>query len=384
MNEFKLLTFSSDVVVPENNPYLTVPQQIRAKDELSTKVYGNDLTRTDMLLGLGKEDEGFFALIVDNYDIGNVVGLRFPHVVSTTSRKAIVETDRGVFFLKEKPKYCCDPDSLTLTADFQSYLADRSSFVAPVINSKDQQVYTSIGTRIFLLTEFREGRVFRGNMEDVASAGDTLAQIHNLSNRYPHDSRYPEKLSFDESTSFIQMAAGLPNTEQDPFKETVLSRLKEILARNRIDASTSSRLLHIICHGDFSPFNMVFGSNSEGIIAVNDFDNCGCHPRIRDLAESMLTFCDAINYAGNTSSYRRPISRRFNLAKAQTLFQAYSNKIEKPLSSEELAALPREMKTLWIELMALGLVRGDFNFYDVLQALKFPDFIDEHIDNVLK
>jgi hypothetical protein len=42
------------------------------------------------------------------------------------------------------------------------------------------------------------------------------------------------------------------------------------------------------------------------------------------------------------------------------------------------------MKTVWVELMALGLVRGDFNFYDVSQALDFPDFIDDNIEDVLK
>ena len=193
---------------------------------------------------------------------------------------------------------------------------------------------------------------------------------------------YPKKLSFDESIAFVEMAAGLSGTDEDPYRDYVLNYLKEILTRNKVNTANNSQLVHIIIHGDFSPFNMVF--NETGIVAANDFDNCGHHPRIRELGEAIMTFCDGINYAGSTSSYRRPISTRFNIVKAKVFFSAYLARIEQPLTQEELLTFPSEMKTLWVELMALGLVRGDFNFYDVSQGLGFLNFVDENIKDVLK
>lgn len=336
------------------------------------RIYGKDLNPADIFL-TSKSDLYTFHKILAAYGINNVTSLDFPTTFSTTSRKLIIFTSNQAYFLKEKPLYCCSPDALHLSASFQDYLAKRLDFVPPIVYTLDHKPYFQFGSRTFLLTEFRRGRIFRATLEDVKSAGEALGKLHTVSYEYSTGTTFPKKSSRDDAQTFIQMAAALPGSENDPWKIQVIDNLLDTINNYKIN---NPGLPYIVNHGDPAPFNLVF--SNQGVIAVNDFDNSGNYPRIRDVADGIVTHADGVNYAGTTSSFKTPITEQFSINKAKEYLASYLH-YAPAFTQAEKGSLLSEICNRWCELMALGLVRGDFGYYDLVNKLRFPQFTEEHI-----
>lgn len=106
----------------------------------------------------------------EEYGIGSNFSSEFPSTFSTTSRKVIIDDGKHKYFIKEKPKYSCNPYNLSLSAQFQKFLADRTDFVPTIINTKSGSLYLKIGETHFFTTEFKEGRIFNGSIQDTTNA----------------------------------------------------------------------------------------------------------------------------------------------------------------------------------------------------------------------
>lgn len=333
-------------------------------------VYGQDLNSSDVLF-LEKAEHEITQAIADEFGVGTIYATSHPLHHSTTSRKTIIHTDCGIFFLKEKALYASDDAHIVLVSEFQNVLANSLVEIPPALVTTDGRFYSSRGDRKYVLSPAVAGEAFSGKIEQTRNAAVMLAQIHNISTNYTQE-KEPENLTFkhssDESEAFIKMAAELPRARDDPDKPFVISALYDIVKANRI--TPSSKIIKLIAHGDFTPSNLLFNESGE-VVAIVDFDNSAYHVRIRDLAEALITFCGAINYKGNTSSLRYPISTAINNAHITVFMKNYVSQLNKPLSSEEIAAIPSEVALVWTELMALGLVRGDFNYSHVKAGLPF-------------
>lgn len=341
------------------------------------KVYGRDLNTGDLLFASHAE-QIIFDRVIEMYGLSGLTSLESPQSISTTSRKIIITCDQGTFFLKEKAKYCCNPGALRLSSTFQSHIAEETGLAPKIIPTIEGQPYCVIGSKIFLMTEYKTGRLFRGNTEDIQNAAGALAVLHtsSLNFSYPEDSLL--KSSLDDANIFIDMADGLPSAIQDPYKKEAISFLRRTVQR-RPNGAVSVPI--IVNHGDFAPFNLVFSDN--GVEAINDFDNCNLFVRVRDLADPIITFCDGVNYAGATSSFRRPISHKFSLEKASVFLKSYCD-VAGELLPGEREVLVTEVLNRWAELMALGIVRGDFAYYDTLQAAEFPEFVLKELPQLLE
>lgn len=335
--------------------------------------YGSWLNNTHNFLE-NKWDRFTLNTVLSEYGIFNIDNTSYPDAISVTSRKVILETDKEAFFLKEKAKYCSTPLMLNSAANFQSYLSKQLDYIPKIIHTADDKPYVSYGTRFFLLTKLHKGRLFNGSINDVSNAGTALGELHRQSYNYPLINEAPQKKSQQDCEEFIGLASKLENTQNDEYKSSTLNFLSSIVNEE------AEMILHIMNHGDYAPFNLVF--NDEKVQAINDFDNCAIFPRVRDLADGILTFGQAINYAAATSIMRRPISTQFDIIKAKTFFNSYIQKAGS-LSSNEKQGLVIEIKNRWAELMALGIVRGDFNYFDVHQASSFIKFIDNNIERVI-
>lgn len=350
------------------------PHQTLERDRRSI-VYGRDLNSSDLLL-LGA-NRSLKAIMHDAYGINPDFSWEFPSVFTTTSRKVIVDDGTNRYFIKEKPAYTCTPYKLALSAQFQEFLSDHTSFVPKITKTKSGYSYLQIGRSYFLVTEFKEGRIFNGTLEDVASAGETLGTIHFLSQDFDFQG-LQKKSAVGDTLEFIEMADHLQGAQNDEWREEAINALREIVGQygEQVDRGVP----YIVNHADYAPFNLVYGKN--GVVAVNDFDNVDYRPRIRDLAGALISFCDGISYAGATSSLRKPIATRFDLKKAQAFIKGYLSNAPS-LSDNEKSQLVGEMSIRWAKIMALGIVRGDFNYFEVLQALPFQTFIENYLPTIL-
>lgn len=328
----------------------------------SEKTYGNDLNTSDLFL-TSENEYRILGDVVEEYGLGEVVGHMPALTYSTTSRKLILQTERGRFFLKEKPDYCVEPDQLRLSAEFQDLLAEQTDFVPKIFRTTKGERYFRRGSKTFLVTKFIEGRHFSGSHCDIQSAGRALGIVHNVSAKIDVGEAVVKHSRVD-AARFLDMASNLPNSDDDRWKVKTMEGLSF-----HLPTQVSNDGLFIINHGDFAPFNAVFDESQ--MLALNDFDNVGFYLRTRDVADGLLTYCGGINYAGVSSSMRSPISHRIDREKIAIFLAAYFEGAQEFTGEEELN-LVDEIINRWIELMALGLVRGDFSYKDVYTSLSFP------------
>lgn len=304
--------------------------------------------------------------------------MRFFRAFSTTSRKVIINDGAHHYFIKEKPKYCCTEYSLSLAAEFQSFLAGRSDFVPRIIQTSSGSPYLKLGQAYFLATQYVEGRMFNGTVSDVRGAGETLGEMHTLSQEFTFPNQHNLHAS-EDAIQFIDLAEQLPGTEGDIWKGKTVLALRRIVDKykDRLDTDVQ----YIVNHGDYAPFNLVYDKEGS-VAAVNDFDNVNFRPRTRDVAGAILSFCDGLSYAGATSTLRRPIATTLNVEKTRAFIEGYKANSQ-PLDEKEKNDLVGEMCIRWVKIMSLGIVRGDFNYEDVFNALGFADFIEEQIPQLI-
>lgn len=117
-------------------------------------------------------------------------------------------------------------------------------------------------------------------------------------------------------------------------------------------------------HGDFAPTNILF--QQDNVVAANDFDNVTYGVLAHDIAECLITHCD-INYAGSTSSLRAPIRTKIDVNRMKGMVDSYIESYG--LKKHDIIDMPKQMILIWIELMSLGLARGDFSLRDVDSSL---------------
>ncbi len=104
--------------------------------------------------------------------------------ISLTSKKALLQTDKGTFFLKEKPFYCTSPDSLFRSFTFQDYCASYSDKMVAIKKTKNNQHYISFEKSIFFITLFKSGTGFSGKPEDLSKMFDVLVELRKIGRGY--------------------------------------------------------------------------------------------------------------------------------------------------------------------------------------------------------
>ncbi|HEX6977432.1 MAG TPA: phosphotransferase [Patescibacteria group bacterium] len=355
---------------------VVVMQPTTASTETRPAVYGRDLNSVDMiLLGPGNS---LAKILVDEYSLGTIISCDSSAAFSTTSRKVIVDNGKNRYFIKEKPGYCCTPYSLTLSAQFQAFLSERTGFVPRIIQTTSGDSYLRLGEKYFFTTEYTDGRMFNGSILDVQGAGEALGVMHSQSQEFSFSNPHNLHAS-EDALQFVDLADQLRGAENDVWRGRTISALRSLVDRYKDQLDWD--VPYIVNHGDYAPFNLVYDKQGK-VIAVNDFDNVNFRPRTRDLAGAILSFCDGLSYAGATSTLRRPIATSLNIEKTRAFIDGYKANSEH-FSEKEKTDLVGEMCIRWTKIMALGIVRGDFNYEDVFNALGFIGFMEDQIPKLI-
>lgn len=109
-------------------------------------------------------------------------------------------------------------------------------------------------------------------------------------------------------------------------------------------------------HGDYSPWNIVFGA--DDVVAVVDYDNCDVGSRLRDIVEGVLTAA-GVRYLDDSTSFEPPFRCSLDDESATAFLRGYLHTTHNPLDERELACLEGFARAVHIELVALAVLRGE-------------------------
>ncbi|MBN8549448.1 MAG: phosphotransferase [Deltaproteobacteria bacterium] len=330
---------------------------------------GEVLEKRDVALFLKSERDLFLPFLDSAY------GVRFRNspvqrseAVSFTTSKAVLELEDGSkVFLKRKPEYCSSMEHLSNSSAFQNYLSSCVPWVPRIVPTASGNSFAHLGQRIYFITPYIEGTLFSGATEESTACARVLAQMHRASLAWE---AAPSGTPVDSQQVALYFVEGIGKVKfpDRVLRSTIQTAMAEHARRYAVPLSDSIRCAWT--HGDFAPFNVVFRRNE--VVAVNDFDNVAYGPLARDLAITLLTHC-GIYYFGSTSGFNTPISTYIDHDRMVKMLEAYEEVL--PLSVDERAALPRHMALHWLELMGLGLIRGDFALNDVGDVLSHVEAI---------
>lgn len=342
--------------------------------DASEIIHGTDLNSSDLFVQ-NISDRIVLEHVASQFGIGKITNITSPLHHTTTSKKAIVETANGRYFIKEKAAYAADEVSLNLSGEFQIFLSGHLSKCVPkLMRRHNGATYAESGSRRYVAMPEVRGQAFVGRPGQVYSAGCVLAQIHNLSTKFSAENAKlipPYRTSQDEARTFIAMASDSSDAKGslDPHREKALDLLGRIAHEYSTDYDRF--VPKIVAHGDFAPSNLLF--KGDAVAAVLDFDNVAYHARIRDLGEAIISFCGGMNYLGATSNLRAPISTAISLSLVERFLAGYTENIQVSLSHSEKNYLHSEIVFSWVEHMSLGIIRGDFGFRSILEAEAFVE-----------
>ena len=320
-----------------------------------------NLNPHDIVFLGSSEFKGFKEKIEHVYYL-KILSTSLPDIVSFTSKKLVLTTSDGPFFLKEKPLYCSDALSLVRAAHFQDFVASQMEIVPKILSTKTQNYYINWNNRYYFLTEYKKGRHYNGSKRDLDLMIDALYIFQQCGATYLReykDSR-PDELARFESPD---VASGIPDIkskikslgEEVIFQEILL--LYEDLCSEYISLSKGG---YIMSHGDFILFNLIL--NETGVVAINDFDNAKVLPRIHDMAEFLVS-ASLLNYVAPLTNLKFPILAGPDETTFIYIMKNYVSKFM--LSNNEIVLLGTVAEIVWLWTLVLSVFKGDYSLSDL-------------------
>ncbi|MEG3972578.1 phosphotransferase [Microcoleus sp. T2B6] len=322
-----------------------------------------NLNNSDILF---LESPDFYALrvLLENLYGFKIIFYYLPPFISFTSRKAVLETESGTYFLKEKPLYCSNKRSRELAVDFQNFLSQTLKTVPAVLSTLDDNHYIQWSTRFFFLTEFKVGRVFNGSETDIEHILDALKNFQDASKKFDSASKFglDNKKDSYHTLNFFPLLEKKAKTRAE---KTNLKRIKHLISLLKKEYDTIPRTNYLISHGDFALFNILLDGKS--VVSINDFDNVELFPRVHDLAEFLVS-ASLIHYLAPMSNLRLPVFFRPTENIFNKVLAFYARHLE--ISSEEIRLLAITSEIIWLEILLLAVLKEDYTVFDILIAIK--------------
>jgi len=329
---------------------------------------------TDLSIGVFADDQldrvqhayGLRSLLVLPFFAlnGSIIDLRRR---TETARKALLETERGVLFLKELPWYCSSERFAHFQSELLAGLADEgATVVAPLATASGRRFFHDRLTgSIFLLQPYLDGRSWTGGVEEARSAGTALAALHDCGSRVTSEA-FPGMR--DVFASARELVGLLPDNWSGPAsaRGDVASLADSALAavdRCRREAYAAGYGRAVVpVHGDYNPFNIVFDPGSSSVTAIVDFDNACLDDRAHDLGEALVRFA-WVNYRGLSSAYGA-VPSAFDLDAVKAVLNGY-REYDEAAARAARPRLPAVMTAVALELAAIGLLSSYYTADDV-------------------
>jgi phosphoglycolate phosphatase-like HAD superfamily hydrolase len=316
-----------------------------------------NLNTIDVLF-LGADDHiELSSLIQSEYNI-KIISYNFPDFVSFTSRKVILNTDKGDFFLKEKPQYCCSDDRLKFAADFQNHLSNKINIVPAIFKTIDGKDYLEWKGRYFFLTKYYPGRIYNGSLEDL-NATLNMLYIYNEA-KSGFNSNHTKMGSYDVLVP-IEVIESELHSESD---KKILERAKHVREKLILEYKKFNYSEYICSHGDLSLFNIIYSKNT--VIALNDFDNASILPKMQDFAEFLVS-ASLINYLAPLTNLKLPVFSYPEISTLKEILHFYKYKMN--FSDTDLNFLALLSELVWFDIITLAVIKGDYLISDIENVL---------------
>jgi Ser/Thr protein kinase RdoA (MazF antagonist) len=245
-----------------------------------------------------KFDSQELAVILSHYDIGIVQHVNDFARGSHQAPKAIVQTDRGRFLLKRRPRGKEDEFRVAFGHELQAYLASKHFPLPHLIGTRpDNNSMLKIGDAIYEVYEYIEGGPYDFTPESTHDAGKILALYHKLVREFhskyePPRGHYHDAKTVYESLPQIArtLQAAPSNTGHESETLEVVKAIKKAYkhAADEVNEIGMPKWETQIVHSDWHPGNMIFDKGH--VVAVIDYDAARIRPKVMDVANGCLQF----------------------------------------------------------------------------------------------
>ena len=319
-----------------------------------------NLNSHDLLFLDSPEFKGFRERIEREYDF-NIINTSLPEIVSFTSKKLILHTSKGAFFLKEKPQYCSNKLALKRSAHFQDYVSSRIEIVPKILSTR-KNYYIHWSGRYYFLADYKKGRHYNGSPKDISAMIDALNVFQKTGAAYLDtykDSRQGEMTRYespDVASGVIDVKKKVKTENDNLIFQEIVSLYKDLSS----EYATFSKEKYIMAHCDFILFNLIL--DESGVVAINDFDNVKVLPRIHDMAEFLVS-ATLLNYIAPTTNLKLPIQVNPEKVLFIYILERYISDFK--LSNIEKQLLGTITEIIWLWSLVLAVFKDDYSLSDL-------------------
>lgn len=327
-----------------------------------------NLNEHDLILFKSKKFVGFEKFLESKY-LFKILSTEYPPYISFTSKKAILYTNKGAFFLKEKPEYSTNELSLKKSFLFQQFAAKKLDIVPKIRMTDGGNYYINWKGKLYFLTDYRKGRVFNGSDDDVKSMLNALGNIQIAGNKFFRKKDLPRNV-LDRIESYeVAKLTPLIKKYIDSKKESeIYKRIIDCLDSLKSEYLKIQNNEYIMSHSDFIVFNLIF--DNKGVIALNDFDNAKVLPRFHDLAEFLVS-STMLNYVGSVTNLKLPVLLKPQMNKLNIILKTYLDDFRLTTDNFKLLAIIAEIVWLWT--LCLSVLKGDYKILDLDEAVTYVE-----------
>ncbi len=226
--------------------------------------------------------------VCSRWELGHIKSIREFRRGSPQSPKVIIDSARGKFLLKRRSPRTSDPFRVAFVHGIQLFLHAHAFPTPGIVGTReDNNSILQHHGMVYELFRFIEGEPLSGHLDEIASAGTTLARLHRL--LVEHRPAY-EPGSFESRVGFDLDAALAMVGERDAGCAESIARIHRPVseAANALDHSGFSERETRIIHGDWHPGNLIF--RDHAVAAVLDYDSARYAPPLVELANGLLQF----------------------------------------------------------------------------------------------
>lgn len=325
-----------------------------------------NLNSHDLLFLNSTEFKGFKERIEREYDF-NIINTSLPEIISFTSKKLILHTSKGDFFLKEKPQYCSNESALKRSANFQDHVSSRMKIVPKILSTREKDYYIHWNGRYYFLADYKNGRHYNGSPKDIIAMIDALNVFQKIGTDYldTYKDSKQEELARHESPDVALGIIDVKKKVKTENENLIFQEIVSLYENLCSEYATFANEKYTMAHSDFILFNLIL--DESGVVAINDFDNVKVLPRIHDMAEFLVS-ATLLNYIAPTTNLKLPIQINPEKVLFKYILERYISDFK--LSDIEKQLLGTITEIIWLWSIVLAVFKDDYSLSDLKPAIE--------------
>lgn len=318
---------------------------------------------------------------------------------SETARKAVILYKNELYILKEIPWYCSSEDFVKYEMNFQQILRNENIIIPEIITNLEGNLYTKIKLfnqeKFFFLQKYIQGKSWDETESKLISAAENLAKLHKCSmknsKKIIKEFKPPKSTVFDLADRMLNvLEQGKLNKRNstDYKKNEIIQKFCNECKRKNISAKkwaieNGYSQLAIPVHGDYNPWNIIFDAYYNEVVGIIDFDNSIIDNTVHDVVEAILDFC-LFTYKDQRTIFEN-VPTKFNKSYAKLFLKTYIEEYGKEFMNT-FPYISQVALSIAIELISLGLERGDYKYMECNELLEIidlcPKFMTEIVEEI--